>query len=186
MEYVSKVVFCGDGMVGKSILSKQFVGLNTSGRYLMTIGADLLIKHTTVKIGEEIHSVRFFLWDLAGQQAFRNVRPHYYRGSQAAFFVYDITNRTSFENIDNWVKEVQTHNKLFPIPMILVANKIDLKGKVDNWITRAEGIELLKILTEKYFKSQSITIFMETSALTGENVDMTFDVLAKLFINNSR
>ena len=91
MEYISKVVFCGDGIVGKTTLTKQFVGLSTSGKYLMTIGADLLIKHKTVKIGEEIHSVRFFLWDLAGQQAFKNVRPRYYHGSHAAFFVYDIT-----------------------------------------------------------------------------------------------
>ena len=69
--------------------------------------------------------------------------------------------------------------------MIHVANKIDLIGKVDNWITRAEGIKLLNTLTEKYYISQDLTLFMETSALTGENVDKTFEVLAKLFINSS-
>ena len=66
--------------------------------------------------------------------------------------------------------------------MILVANKIDLIGKVDNWITKEEGIELLNTLTDKYFKSQTITLFMETSALTGENVNIIFEKLGKTLI----
>lgn len=180
---MSKILLCGDGMVGKTSLSKQFAGLGVSGRYLMTIGADMLIQNKKYTLNGEEYTVRFFMWDLAGQQRFSIVRPRYYQGGHAAFLVYDITNRSSFDNIYKWIEEIKTHNSAFPIPLILVANKIDLKSKVNDSISTSEGLEFADKLSKLYDLDKENRIsYIETSALTGENVNEAFEHIGKQFI----
>ena len=38
-------------------------------------------------------TVKFEIWDTAGQERYHSLAPMYYRGSQAAIVVYDITNQ---------------------------------------------------------------------------------------------
>lgn len=71
------------------------------------------------------------LWDTAGQERFRYgfVR-HYYRNTDAVIFAYDITNKSSFENLQKWFDEFQmntsTHRN---IPRVLIGNKKDLGSR---------------------------------------------------------
>ena len=71
----------------------------------------------------------------AGQQSFKAITRSYYKGyvldnvsSIAAFLVYDVTKRDSFENISRWLYEVKNHSH-DKVEIVLVGNKIDLKEK---------------------------------------------------------
>ena len=68
------------------------------------------------------------LWDTAGQERFRYgfVR-HYYRNTDAVIFTYDITNKSSFENLQKWFDEFQMNTSTDRnIPRVLIGNKKDL------------------------------------------------------------
>ena len=183
VEFISKILLCGDGFVGKTSLRKSFMGFKFNSQYLMTIGAELSIISKKFEIDKDRkHLIKFFLWDLAGQPNFSTVRPRYYEGGNAAVLVYDITNRDSFNNIENWILEIKAHNSNFPLPLILVANKIDLVDKVDEFIPTSEGKELAEELSVKFLSNELKIQFIETSALTGVNVDSAFESLGKEFL----
>ena len=159
------------------------MGTKLETEYIPTIGADLSIIDRKINIKSKNYDFQFYVWDLAGQQIFSVVRPRYYQGSNAAVLVYDISNRDSFNHIQNWVNELIKHNRDFPLPLALIANKSDLKEQVNNPIITSEGKNLAQIYSEKF--NQDV-FFLETSALTGENVNIIFEKLAKILISNSQ
>lgn len=42
------------------------------------------------------------IWDTAGQERYQSLGTAFYRGADCCFLCYDITNKASLENIDNW------------------------------------------------------------------------------------
>lgn len=67
----------------------------------------------------------FQQWDTAGQERFRTITTSYYRNSQGILLVYDITDRNTFNNIRNWVAQINLHADV-NINKILIGNKCDL------------------------------------------------------------
>ncbi|MHA1233602.1 MAG: GTP-binding protein [Promethearchaeota archaeon] len=163
-EYAFKLILGGDGAVGKTSMVHRYVENEFATDYKSTIGTSIMKKECTFQ--ELDSTVRFIIWDLAGQAQFKRVRQSYLTNAEAGILVYDVTNRSSFENIDkNWYREIK---KASPdIALILVGNKIDLESK--RVVSRDEGEELAQNLTLTY---------VETSAKTGENIDDAFKMLA--------
>jgi hypothetical protein len=64
----------------------------------------------------------------AGQESFKAITRSYYKGSIAAFLVFDITCRSSFDNLHKWLYEIKNHSH-DRIEITLLGNKIDLKSK---------------------------------------------------------
>jgi small GTP-binding protein len=109
--------------------------------------------------------------DTCGQERFKSLNKNFYSSSDGILFVFDVTQETSFKNIDNWLKE--SNNYAVKFKKILIANKIDL-----------ENIrEVKKDMIENYAKKEDM-IFFETSAKTGENVEESFNKLAELIISD--
>jgi len=163
-EYAFKLILGGDGAVGKTSMVHRYVENVFETDYKSTIGTSIMKKECTFK--ELKSKVRFVIWDLAGQAQFKRVRQSYLANAEAGLLVYDVTNRSSFENIDiNWYSEIK---KASPnIVLILVGNKIDLES--NRVVSRDEGEALAQKLTLTY---------IETSAKTGENVNDAFKMLA--------
>lgn len=173
-----KIVLLGDGAVGKTALRLQFMGLGFQKRYMMTIGADFAIKTITLKTGPYAgHTLKSQIWDLAGQENFSKVRSLYYTGSHAAFMVYDCTRLATFQNIENWMNEL-FKNTPNPIPVILIANKTDLRPEVDFSLTKEDGVKMAQRISESYLKNRIAVPYYETSAKTGVNVELAFESLA--------
>lgn len=64
----------------------------------------------------------------AGQEAFKSITRSYYRGSIGAILMYDITSRTSFNNLSKWVDETKNYANE-NLTIMLVGNKKDIKQK---------------------------------------------------------
>ena len=64
----------------------------------------------------------------AGQESFKSITRSYYKGSIAAFLVFDISRRDSFTNLSKWIYEVKNYSHA-DIQIVLVGNKSDLNSK---------------------------------------------------------
>jgi Ras-related protein Rab-18 len=118
-----------------------------------TIGVDFKVKMLTLG-GKNIKAT---IWDTAGQERFRTLTNSYYRGAQGIVLVYDVTRRDSFENINEWLREVMLHKPRDQKDMILVlcGNKVDLENKRE--VSAFEG--------EAWARRNGM-IFIEVSAKT--------------------
>jgi len=162
---VFKVPVVGDGAVGKTSLILRYTRGVFREDYKITIGTSFAVH--TVKLGNAI--IKLQIWDLAGQPHFKGVRPLFYRGSTGVIYVFSVTDRTSFQNIPNWVEEVR--RIVGPLPSILVGNKTDLADQ--RVVTPEEGQALGAQLGFPY---------IETSAKADLNVGNAFQMIAEAII----
>ncbi|MFX1253112.1 MAG: GTP-binding protein [Promethearchaeota archaeon] len=155
-EYIFKIIILGSGGVGKSSLIRRFTTKIFTKDYISGIGVEI---HTRIIYVNDI-TIRFILFDTAGQEYYTKLRPTYYMGARAVSVVFDVTNEKTFEDAKDWWKESHLPEK---IPGILIGNKIDLIES--RMITSEMGETLAKELKLSY---------IETSAKTGENVGRSF------------
>jgi small GTP-binding protein len=158
-----KLIVLGNAGVGKTSLINQFVTKKFYNDYRPTLGISITSQVYNVQ-GFDEAKINFMIWDVAGQKFFQRVRKHYYQQAHAAFIMYDVTNKQTFEDVEMWHEDIRA--ELPSIPFVIIGNKIDLNDK--RVISRAEGVEKAKRLK---------CSFMETSAKTGENVMDAFNIL---------
>jgi len=173
-----KIVLIGDGAVGKTSLRKNYMGESFEEEYLMTIGADFAVKY----IPYEDYTVGLQIWDLAGQPRFSDVRKSYYAGAYGAIVVFDITRPVTFQNTDFWINELIKNNNNLLVPMILIGNKVDLRGATP------KEVQVSKITAAAYAETLSEwggfkVPYIETSAKTGQNVQRAFDHLIDVILS---
>ena len=188
MAIFKKIILIGDGAVGKTSLRKRFMGASFKESYMLTIGADFSIKEFPINSNRGVEILQYQIWDLAGQQTFKAVRGLYYGGVNGALLVYDITNHDSYNNVKNWLLELKSHCLQPPPPIVIIANKVDLRDVVDHSIQRSDGIELVRQLSSFYWGNNvNIGIpFLETSAKTGENVDIDFYYIVQIILERMK
>mmetsp|Transcript_66695 Transcript_66695/g.124579 ORF Transcript_66695/g.124579 Transcript_66695/m.124579 type:complete len:213 (-) Transcript_66695:288-926(-) len=160
-----KVILIGDQQVGKTCLLTRYLDNTWSDAVEATIGVDF--KTHTEKVGNV--DVRLQLWDTAGQERFRSLTTTYLKKSAAAVIVYDVTNKTSFDTVQSWLKEVRNASE---DPLIfVVGNKMDLQEK--RQVTTDEGLQVAKLVKAE---------FAEVSAKTGDNVSVLFHKIAETLL----
>ena len=159
-----RLVTLGDSKVGKTSLILRYVDDEFNLNYLSTMGFDLKIKKIKLSNNKE---VKVKIFDTAGQERFKSIASNYLKKAEGIILVYDITDRISFENIDNWVDDINKEGKNSK-PIILIGNKSDKED--ERAIKKDEG--------EKLAKNCCGGIkFYETSCQTGENVEKAINDL---------
>lgn len=165
-KYKFKITLFGPGGVGKTSLIIRFVKKSFNDSLKKTIGTNFLIKD--VEVDDEL--IRLLIWDIGGQSAFSTMRDIYFKGSNAALGVYDVTSQDSLLKIPGWVSSIK--KSVGNIPMVLIGNKIDLERKVP--------LEEAQDLAERLNCS-----YLETSAKEGINVEDAFSQIAKKCLENA-
>jgi len=133
-DFSIKFVIVGDSGVGKTNILNRYI---RNAFYLdgkSTIGIELETK--MFKIQDKY--IKLNIWDTAGQERFKSVTQAYYKGSKGAIMVYDITRENTFNNIDNWFKEIKD-SAMSDMNLILIGNKSDLENK--RQVSTIAGIE---------------------------------------------
>jgi len=169
-----KVCLVGDGYVGKTSIRRKYLKEGFKSSYLPTLGVDFAQKAITHR-GVPTNLV---IWDIAGQPAFQGLRRRYYEGSSGIILVYSVVDRESFDNASKWLVEAHGFMSSLP-PMIVIGNKIDLRpGYPKNEVVSPEeGRAFAERFSQKL---NTPSVFIETSALTGEKIDEAFDTLVGL------
>ncbi len=164
-----KIVLAGPGAVGKTSIRERYMGKGFESSYLKTIGADFASK----KIKTENDLITFQIWDLAGQDSYQAVRSTFYKGAIAGILVFDCQDPTTMTNLKNWLDEAIKGSNNGILVYIVIANKIDLEE--DRRVSREMALEFCnRMKTETGIRFY----YSETSALTGQNIQETFDFLA--------
>ncbi|MFX1511166.1 MAG: Rab family GTPase [Promethearchaeota archaeon] len=179
MGYLYKIVLIGDGAVGKTALRNRFMGKGFDPEYLMTIGADFSLYTIRLETVPESPTVTFQIWDLAGTPHHGTILSAYYKGAYGALIVYDVTRRDTYENVRKWADDFIKNNGRGELPFCVIANKTDLRSETPVSIQKEEGLDLTEQLTEKLVKPSICIDYIETSALTGQNVNLAFHSLAR-------
>lgn len=175
VDYRFKLVVVGDPGVGKTSIILRFTDNAFLRTYIPTLGVSINEKIFDAESGV----IEMILWDIAGQAKFQTMRRHFYQGSEAILLIFDLTNRLSFNSIKNWYNDVMKnmdekhHHKMVGY---IFGNKSDLTEV--RKVRLAEALALAKELNLKY---------IETSALTGSNVEYAFydiaDQVVKIGMN---
>ena len=176
--YKFKFIIVGDKAVGKSSIVRRFVENKFSLDYRSTLGLNVL-SHSIRFYGNEVY---FSLWDLGGQEYFKRFRKTYYIGAQAAFIVFDVCKKETFANVKVWYKELKDFLHKKNIPIVIVGNKIDLSDQ--RVVQYKDGMALVDELTRE--NTDSDFSYIETSALTGENIKDSFSLIAYHYIIKSK
>jgi len=158
-----KIIIVGDTCVGKSNILSRYIKNVFREDSKSTVGVELGNKLINVK-GT---NTKLQIWDTAGQERYRSITSSYYKGSHGCFIVYDITNETSFENVEKWFEQVQKEASK-DVSIILVGNKCDLEN--ERKVPKEKGEEKAKLLNIPFF---------ETSALSNIKIEDTFTQIAE-------
>jgi len=173
VEFKIKLAVCGDPGVGKTSTILRFTDNAFSRRYLPTMGVSISDKLFRVK--ENV--VELILWDVAGQTKFQTMRRHFYQGSEAVVLVFDLTNPISFSNIRDWYANIRKN-------LISFSNEKNLIGYLFG--NKCDMINERKISNDDAMQlaSELNLIYVETSAMTGKNVEYAFYKIAETVLES--
>jgi len=161
-----RVVIFGDHKVGRATLSENFlhscfpIDQMNIGIMFFTISIKIKDKHYVLSI-----------WSIT--QRFRFLHPGYVKGANGAIYLYDITNSESLNHLHKFIDLIREISG--DIPIMLIGNKLDLEKNRE--VSREQGINI----AEKY----KLSGYGEISAITGQNVDITFETLTEIMIERS-
>ena len=157
-----KIIFVGDAGVGKTTIIGRIMDSPFTDAYEPSIGVDFMSKN----IKYHGQNIKLQMWDTAGQEKYKGLIPSYVRNSSIVFIVYDISSKTSFDNIPKWINFITSIENT---TLVLCGNKIDLESR-----------EVKKEVGEEFAKKEGIPFF-EVSAKTNENIkNMFYNVVVEL------
>ena len=163
-----KVLMLGSSGVGKSCLLLRYVENSFYENYFSTIGVDFVSptqKFKTIKVDEKIAKMQ--IWDTAGQERFRNITKFYYKGAHGVMLVFDICQRSSFEELGFWLEDIHRYG-VANIPVVLVGNKLDCAAARE--VSSQEASR---------FAAENDMTYIETSAKENLRIDEAFATLAQ-------
>jgi Ras-related protein Rab-1A len=194
-DYQFRLCLVGDSFVGKTSMLKRYYDKHFNDDYTSTIGCDFKV----ITLEADYKIIKLQIWDTAGQERFKAISINYFRSAHGFIFVFDITKRETFENVENWINTAFSTNKN-NIFNILIGNKRDL---IDSEFTNNQYINfnlnpeeegngggMSKEDSMKYNNQREVSqkeaidlavrygmSYMETSAKENINVDEVFHYL---------
>ena len=168
IEAIYKIIIIGDPSVGKTSLLTKFSTKKFKETYIPTVGVNIFKEIVNFEVNGNEVIVNLMLWDIAGQTHFYMLHESYFNGADGMMLVFDITRQSTFNNAKNWYNTTVKYG-LSGIPRVLIGNKIDLES--ERKIVQLHADHLSHELNAQYF---------ETSAKSGENIDLIFKTITKI------
>ena len=161
---VHKVVIIGESLVGKSSFLSSYIPPDNNRGHKSQYN-DFDAKTVISPSGKRID---LQLWDISGQEEFREIVDVYYKSASAALVLYDITNENTFFSAKGWIEEFKAKTNCSNI--ILIGNKVDLcEAKPElRKVSKASAQE---------FAEKNKALSMEISAYRIDDVNNAFDKL---------
>ena len=165
---IAKVVFGGDGGVGKTTLIQRYLSGEFIDTTKITIGVGFHIHQMSYQ-GKDIY---FSIWDCGGQEQFKQmgIFDNYFRGALVAVLMFDLTRALSIQGLETWHGFI---DKTIDTEILLIGGKSDLPR--DPLITD----DVLEHTIKKYNAFR----YIETSSSNGLGVDLVFNEIARVSIN---
>ena len=160
-----KLILLGDAGVGKTSIMERI----SKNKYEDTKDTTIGIKYETKIIKYKDKSYKIHLYDTAGQEKYKSIISGFYRLGKGFFVVFDLTNESSLNSVQNWIKEIQEKSLESDPIIIILGNKNDL-----------ENIRISEDIIEKKLENYNNKIYIETSAKAGTNIAHAFEQMIDL------
>jgi small GTP-binding protein len=174
-----KVCLLGDASVGKTSLIRRYVFDEFDDKYITTLGAKVSKKEFefTFPVNNENSinvNITLTIWDIIGQkdESAQRIQPMYFSGANGALVICDITRKSTFESIPEWVKSF--FKVVNMVPIVILGNKIDLYGNAEVYYD-----DLID-----YAQTLQFPVYL-TSAKINSGVEQAFEKLAKQMLENT-
>ena len=167
-EIYIKILILGDSTVGKTTLLLKYVDCYFPKAYIATIGVEYKVK----KINLNGLDLNLQIWDSAGQERFLGITKNFMKGADGIIYMYDITNKESFDNLKNWI--MQSEESIEDFKKIIIGNKIDLEKER----------QVTKELLEQFCQGRDIQGFEISAKNDVNNIEISkcFETLVQLII----
>ena len=162
-----KILIIGDSAVGKTSMLLKYVENHFPETHIATIG----VEYKTKTITTDKYKINLNIWDTAGQERFKSITRSFFNSANGIVFVYDLTDKKTFDGVKNWIKESAYYGRF---ESILCGNKVDLQDE-----NREVKFDALK----EFGLKKKMEVF-ETSAKDGTNLDKAFEKLADLIVKS--
>ncbi len=168
MKLLAKVVLAGEGGVGKTTLIHRYITNSFIDSTKLTIGAAFYTHEITI----DEHTVLAQIWDLGGQEQFKQmgIFNKYLQGANVTVVMFDLTRLNTLNFVPEWADLALESSKT---KLILVGGKKDLAQGI------SFDVDSLKDLFDKY----NFVSYHETSSATGEGVIDVFQSIAKIVVD---
>jgi small GTP-binding protein len=177
--FKKKVCLLGDPAVGKTSLIKRFVKDEFDDKYISTLGAKVSKRDMQINILKNLKeplgvNLTLSIWDILGQknETALRTRPIYFKGTNGALIVCDVTRKETFENLSDWIKSIRKETK--NVSIVILGNKIDQYKKATVYYR-----DLQK------FAQEHDVLMITTSAKENNNVEKAFNKLSELMLKES-
>ena len=166
-EITINILLLGDSSVGKTNLLMRYTQNKFNESHISTCGFDIVEKN----INLDGRNVKLKITDPCGQGDYKKFQKNFYHGIDGIIFIFDVTNKESFVNIENWLNQAREYIDFFE--SVLVGNKIDLTNII---VVNKEDVKENAYYREKEYYEVS----------TKENIDIQkpFEELTRMIINN--
>lgn len=163
-----KVLFLGEATVGKTALSHRFTNHDFIQNYSSTIGLGYMCMRR--------NNILIDLWDTAGQERYAALIGLYYRGTNIALMVYDLSNMSTLDRVEHYLEKLLEYNYVHDISKIFViGNKLDLINQY--------ALEQIKYKVKNRFDKTELyekMVFFYVSAKTNDGiVDLVNNIVSE-------
>lgn len=169
-----KCVLVGDSAVGKTALLVRFTSETFPDTYKPTV-----FENTGVEVYMDGVQISLGLWDTAGNDNFRQIRPRSYQQADVVLICYSVANPSSLASVQHkWIAEVREH--LPKVPVLVVATQTDLREGVH----RASCISPMdgkRVAHEIHAKG-----YLECSSLSNRGVQQVFEYAVRTVVKQEK
>lgn len=180
VEIKTKLVVVGNHFVGKSSLCSRLFGAPRSSALIVETAVDFFSSETKTRLDDIELVIHWLVWTLTGEQRTDRVEPLLVAGADTVVVMFAVDDRNSFDSVTSWVEAVFKHIPK-KVPIVLIGNKVDLRGKKPGCVTKEEGARLAEELSSRYGVP---CLYCETSVETGEGLDDVMKSLVTLVVWN--
>lgn len=170
-----KCVLVGDCAVGKTALLVRFTSETFPDSYKPTV-----FDNTGVEVFMDGIQISLGLWDTAGHDNFKQIRPRSYQQADVVLICYSVANPNSLLSVQRkWIAEVREN--LPKVPVLVVATQTDQREMGvhrGNCISAAEG---KRVAHEVHAKG-----YLECSSLSNRGVQQVFEYAVRTVVNQAR
>jgi small GTP-binding protein len=144
--YNVKCIFIGDAGVGKSSIIIRYTNKEFNPQNFSTVG----VEYYTRVISIDTCRIKLQIWDLAGNNNYKSIVRSYYRNAEILYFVFDKSDRKTFNNFEKWIEEFR--EQLNQIQLVIIGNKCDIDYTS---VSTSEGMELANKYNALYYESSA-------------------------------
>ena len=174
---LSKIVVIGDANVGKTNIIRRIMGEDFR-EMEATIGVEFMyLNIKNIDKDDPKKSLSIQIWDTSGAERYKAITTSHIRGADGAYIVYDISNESSFMNLDYWYKCIIDAADS-DITIYLIGNKSDLIYEEGRAVKKMDAID--------FVRSHKLQGYSECSAKNNENIEETFKLFYTSIYNKNK